>query len=117
MKFQEVHIGSLIKAEVKHCGMTFTEFAKCIGIQRQNVERKVFSQPGLNTDLLVQISEVLNFDFFKYFQNDTGCNDFQLQKEIKATLIIEIDGRKQDKKFRFTFDDKDITMDNNSVNY
>ena len=48
--------------------MTFTEFAKCIGIQRQNVERKVFTKQGLDTDLLIKISEILDFDFFKYFQ-------------------------------------------------
>ena len=114
MKFQEIHIGSLIKAEVKHRGMTFTEFAKCIGIQKQNVERQVFSQQGLNTDLLIQISEVLDFDFFKYFQNDTYCNNFRLQKEVKATLVIEMGGKRQDKEFRFVFDEKDTAIDNNS---
>ena len=75
MKYQKVHIGSLIKAEVKHRGMTFTEFAKRIGIQKQNVERQVFSQQGLNTELLIQISEALDFDFFKYFQNKTTCDN------------------------------------------
>ena len=68
MEYQKIHIGSLIKSEVKHRGITFTEFARRIGTQKQNVERKVFSQQGLDTGLLIQISEVLDFDFFKYFQ-------------------------------------------------
>ena len=68
MEYQKIHIGSLIKAEVKHRGMTFSEFAKRIGVLRQNVERKIFTQQGLDTELLIQISEVLDFDFFKYFQ-------------------------------------------------
>ena len=116
MEFKKIHIGSLIKAEVKHCNMTFTEFAKCIGIQRQNVERKVFSKQGLNTDLLIQISEVLNFDFFKYFQNNTDYNHLKLQKEAKATLIVEMGDKKLDKNFRFIFNEKDITIEDNCVN-
>ena len=75
MKYQKVHIGSLIKAEVKNCGMTFAEFARRIGIQRQNVDRKVFSQQGLDTEFLIEISEILDFDFFKYFQNKTTCDN------------------------------------------
>ena len=75
MKYQRIHIGSLIKAEVKNCGMTFAEFARRIGIQRQNVERKVFSQQGLDTELLMLISEVLDFNFFRYFQNSTTSNN------------------------------------------
>ena len=74
MKYQKIHIGSLIKTEVKHRGMTFSEFARCIGIQRQNVERKVFSRQGLDTELLIQISEILDFNFFKYYQNDITYN-------------------------------------------
>ena len=75
MKYQRIHIGSLIKTEVKNSGITFAEFARRIGIQRQNVERKVFSQQGLDTELLMQISEVLDFNFFRYFQNNTTGNN------------------------------------------
>ena len=75
MKYQRIHIGSLIKTEVKNCGMTFAEFARRIGIQRQNVDRKVFSQQGLDTEFLIEISEILDFNFFKYYQNDTTSDD------------------------------------------
>ena len=75
MKYQKIHIGSLIKTEVKHRGMTFSEFARRIGIQRQNVERKVFSRQGLDTELLIEISEILDFNFFKYYQNDTTSDN------------------------------------------
>ena len=81
MEYQKIHIGSLIKCEVKKRGMTFFEFADCIGIQRQNVECKVFTKQGINTDLLIQISEVLDFNFFKYFQNKATCNDMQLHSD------------------------------------
>jgi hypothetical protein len=69
MEYQKIHIGSLIKSEVQHCGITYSEFARRIGIHRQNIERKVFKQQGLDTELLIQISEILDFDFFKYFKS------------------------------------------------
>jgi len=68
MEYQKIHIGSLIKSEVKDRGITYSEFARRIGTQRQNIERKVFTQQGLDTELLMQISEILDFDFFKYFK-------------------------------------------------
>ena len=68
MEYQKIHIGSLIKSEVKNRGMTYSEFAGRVGTQRQNIERKVFTRQGLDTELLMQISEILDFDFFKYFQ-------------------------------------------------
>ena len=73
MEYKKNHIGSLIKDEVKHSGMTYSEFAKRIGTQRQNIERKVFTKQGLDTELLIQISEILDFDFFKYFQEMPNC--------------------------------------------
>ena len=113
MKFQKVHIGSLVKMEVKRCGMTFTEFAKHIGIQKQNVERKVFKQQGLNTDLLILISEILNYDFFRHFQNDTICNHSRLQREIKATLTFEIGDKKQDRELILVFGGNEIKIEDN----
>ena len=115
MKFQKVHIGSLVKIEVKHCGMTFTEFAKRIGIQKQNVERKVFKQQGLNTDLLIQISEILNFDFFKYFRSDTSCNYSQLNGEVKATLTVEMGDKKQNKEFMLVFGENELKIEDNCL--
>ena len=89
MEYQKIHIGSLIKSEVKRRKMTFTEFAGCIGIQRQNVERKVFSKQGLDTELLIKISEVLNFDFFKYFQNKATYNNLQLYGTNQANANLK----------------------------
>ena len=82
MEYQKIHIGSLIKSEVKRRKMTFTEFAGRIGVQRQNIDRKVFTQQGLNTELLIQISEALDFDFFQYFQNSAIDNKLQLHDNI-----------------------------------
>ena len=79
MEYQKIHIGSLIKSEVKHRGITYSEFARRIGTQRQNVERKVFTQQGLDTELLIQISEILDFDFFKYFKSIKNLNQLRIK--------------------------------------
>jgi hypothetical protein len=84
MKYKRVHIGSIIKEEVKNQKKTFSSFAKSIGIQKQNVEKKVFRQSGLDTDFLIQISETLNCDFFKYYYPESGSNQKELQGEIKV---------------------------------
>ena len=84
MEYQKIHIGSLIKSEVKHRGITYSEFARRVGTQRQNIERKVFTQQGLDTELLIQISEILDFDFFKYFQTRGDSMD-----KLKIKLKIE----------------------------
>jgi hypothetical protein len=76
MKYERVHIGSVIKEVVKKQKKTFTSFAQDIGIQKQNVEKKVFSQQGLDTDFLMLISEKLDYNFFEYFSLPPKLNFF-----------------------------------------
>jgi len=115
MEFQEVHIGSLIKREVEKRGVKFSSFAQSIGIQRQNVDRKVFSQKGIDTVLLEQISETLNYNFFNFYKTHEDCNHFELQKELKATLTIEMGEEKQDRSFNFLFGNNNIKIKDNTI--
>lgn len=114
MKFEDIHIGSIIKSEVLKQGLTLAAFAQSINIQRQNVDKKVFSQKGLATTLLVEISEKLNCNFFDYYYSKENRNYKGLHQEVKATLTIELGEKKEDKTFRFLFGENDIKiMDNN----
>ena len=115
MKFNSIHIGLLIKQEVERQGIKFSSFAKSINTQRQNVERKVFSQKGLDTELLINISEKLNVNFFKYYETDERSNSFQLQKEVKATLTMEMGEEKQDRTFNFLFGNNNIQIKDNTI--
>lgn len=60
------HIGKLIKAKLKEQGRTITWLAKQLSFTRENLYN-IFSRDHINTDLLLQISELLGYDFFKEF--------------------------------------------------
>ncbi|MDR1221979.1 MAG: hypothetical protein LBL07_03750 [Tannerella sp.] len=115
MKYDRIHIGNIIKEEVKKQKKTFTSFAQDIGIQKQNVEKKIFSQQGLDTCLLMRISENLDCDFFEYYRPKLEGNQNRLPGEIKATFSIEFGAKKQDRSFRFLFGENDIKIVDNEI--
>lgn len=63
---EEPHIGQLIKEELARQGRSITWLAKQLGYSRQNAY-KVFSRKWIYTDLLLKISDLLDYDFFKCF--------------------------------------------------
>lgn len=58
-----IHIGQLIKEEMQRQERTPVWLARKINCERTNVYY-IFSQPSINTDLLLQISIALKHDFF-----------------------------------------------------
>ena len=67
MKDISLHIGSLIERKIKEIGMTNSEFARRIKTSKQNVQ-DIFTRQSVDTKLLSRISDVLNYDFFEYFE-------------------------------------------------
>ena len=61
-----IHIGQLIRQELDRQERTPTWLARKINCERTNVYY-IFSQPSINTDLLLRISQALNHDFFQYY--------------------------------------------------
>ena len=106
MKINRVSLGTIIKNKVEEKGLSQAEFARRIGLQRQNIVRTVFEKESLDTNLLCVISEVLDCNFFNYFQSD----NVEDRKEIKATVTIEMGQCKQDKTFRFIFGDNELNF-------
>ncbi|OJV39611.1 MAG: hypothetical protein BGO29_04495 [Bacteroidales bacterium 36-12] len=111
MKIERVNIGEIIKNKVIAKEIPIATFAKSIGKQRQNIEKTVFNKQSLDTNLLAQICEVLNFNFFQYYQAEKEGNkkDYEL-KEVKATLTIEMGQEKKDQVFRFIFGNNDLEI-------
>jgi len=111
MKIERVHIGSLIKREVISRGIPFSSFAQAIGVMRQNIESKVFSKKGIDTELLSLISEQLDFNFFKYYKSDEVCNEnnYNLNgiKEVKAFVTLQIGEERKEKELYFVFGEKE----------
>lgn len=61
-----VHIGNLIEAELRRQERTVTWFASKLHCDRTNVY-KIFKKQSIDTQLLEQISTVLQHNFFKYY--------------------------------------------------
>lgn len=76
-----IHIGKLILEKLKEKGLSKSEFARRINKSRQNVQ-DIFNRQSLDTHLLYEIGEVLDFDFFRELakKDDKLIND--LKKEI-----------------------------------
>lgn len=61
---KDFHIGKLIKAELTRQGRSITWLASQVNCSRENLY-KVFRHKWIYTDLLFQICEALDFDFFQ----------------------------------------------------
>lgn len=60
----EMHIGQMIQNRLKETGMKKTEFARRINITSQNVY-DIFKRKSIDTNLLMAISETLNYNFME----------------------------------------------------
>lgn len=75
MTTSKIHIGHLIRQQLKEQGRSVTWFAQRLNYDRSNAY-KIFSKPHIDTDLLLTISKVLNYDFFNnYSEQLTDNND------------------------------------------
>ena len=74
----DLHIGNLIKSELAKQGRSITWLSSQVNCTRENLY-KVFRRSWIYTDLLFEISEALNHDFFK------DCSDYHKnRKDIKT---------------------------------
>ena len=76
---EEPHIGELIKAELARQGRSITWLAEQLNCSRQNAY-KIFRRKWIYTDLLLRISIILDYDFFKYFSDWLEKRDESITK-------------------------------------
>ena len=78
-------IGEKIRSVIKEKGLVQKLVAEKIGTSERNLQ-KIFEKDSLNTDQLQKISEVLNHNFFQYYNIDDWVIDDQLKfgKEAAA---------------------------------
>lgn len=69
-----LHIGKLIRQHLEEVGMTKSEFARRISTSPQNIYG-IFKRKSCDTELLRDISKVLNFDFFQYYSTSALIMD------------------------------------------
>lgn len=64
-----IHIGRAIEQKLSDLKMSKTEFGRRIGIPSQNVNR-ILERDTIDTGKLIQISKILNFNFFSLFSEE-----------------------------------------------
>lgn len=69
----DVEIGSMIKDKLKEQRLTVVWFASQLECSRTNVY-KIFGKHSIDTAELLRISEILKFDFFKYYSDKLDFN-------------------------------------------
>lgn len=67
----KVHIGKLIQSRLKEDGRSATWLAQKLHYSRNNVY-KIFEKQSIDTELLLHICIVLNFDFFTYYSQSVS---------------------------------------------
>ena len=66
MKEESIHIGHIIRNKLKESQITVVEFSAKLNCNRTNVYN-IFNRPSIDTDLLLRISKILQYDFFKLY--------------------------------------------------
>ena len=61
-----IHIGQLIRAQLKADDRSVSWLAREIHCTRNNVY-KILNKPSLEGDLILRISNAMNFNFFQYY--------------------------------------------------
>jgi transcriptional regulator with XRE-family HTH domain len=84
---EEIHIGNEIKKVLDASDVSVSEFAKRINKSRGNVY-SILSRKSIDTDLLRDISQVLNFDFFLLFSKTFDTLTHRLKKLEKENQMV-----------------------------
>lgn len=71
MATQNLHIGQLIKAVFDESGMTVSEFARQIHLERSSIYG-IFERPSIDSILLARISLVLKHNFLSDIEQHFG---------------------------------------------
>ena len=64
----QIHIGNLIRDELRRQGHTNQWLADQLSVERSTVQR-LFNKPSIDTQQLLRISKVLGKDMFIYYSN------------------------------------------------
>ena len=88
---KDVDIGSIIERIFNERKMTKADFARRLGFPCRKSVYSIFQKKSINTELLIEISKILNYPFlFEYLEDDSKPINRQI-------LLIEADSSKIEK--------------------
>jgi plasmid maintenance system antidote protein VapI len=82
------HIGLLIWKEMKKRELSSAALAASLQISKNRMQT-ILSNPSIDTDMLLRISEALNFDFFQYYDKKKLVS--QIEAAAKDNSLQEIE--------------------------
>jgi plasmid maintenance system antidote protein VapI len=88
-QMKDIHIGSIIKQKLAESSMTIKEFADNIHCDRTTVY-DIFKRKSIDTERLIKISQVLNFDFINEIYLKQPSKISSLQKNA-VFIAVEVD--------------------------
>jgi len=91
-QLKDIHIGTHIKQKFEETSMSITDFANRIHCERTTVY-DIFDRKSIDVELLVRISDVLNFDFYNEIYLNKKTNNFSK----KVFIAFEIEEKNIDK--------------------
>ena len=83
----KIQIGQLIKEKFHESKLSIEKFADLVGCKRDNVY-DIFRRERINTDQLLKISKILQFDFFKKYSEQIA-NEMMMQMHITINIPKE----------------------------
>ena len=88
----EVNIGAAIGRRLKELHMTKTEFGRRLGMPQQNVNR-ILRDKFIKTDKLAEICDILGYNFFQLYCDDSGTINAVASGESSiAAICSEVQG-------------------------
>lgn len=66
MNFKDIHIGTLISQRVTECGIEMSRICNFLHRNEEEIN-KMFQAKGLDTEILLRWSKLLNYDFFRIY--------------------------------------------------
>jgi len=104
MYYDEIHIGKKIQFIFNQSGLTVSQFARMLELQRTRVYT-IFESKTIDTNLLCKISDVLHYDFLSevylkkretHDQNPTTINiNFQIVSDKLGEFIKSVQKMKK----------------------
>jgi len=83
-------IGQLIRERVEAEKMEVTAFAKAINRERSNAYH-IFNRDNIDIQLLKEIGQVLNYDFFQDLLSDETRKMFMMKKGVTKKVLVEVE--------------------------
>ncbi|MEZ4850664.1 MAG: helix-turn-helix domain-containing protein [Bacteroidia bacterium] len=85
ISFTSMHIGEVIDRQLKLSSLTKKELADRLGVSRSHIYT-ILERPSIDTDLLVRISKILNYNFFNHYQSLVPGGISASPEELTATI-------------------------------